>query len=312
MHETSKISTLGIGTWGLGGFKDFDPSIDRAEQVEAVAYTFNKGVNYAETTLWYANGVAAEILAEGLRASDKNRSDVFISQALYEYDHPTLITFKDEVSRFQEILGSEYCDALTISMKGFLRYGFDDVCVWLEEELSSRRTRYINVTNADKTFLSRLFERFGTKLFGHELHFNFEIREMEDLGILATGTSLGIRTIVAQPLRRNRTALRNWEVLTTLAKTHEATQNQILLAWIIHHGYLPLIKSNQKDHIDENLAAEKVQLSVEDMQLLDEWRPDYTSPEIDWLGTGTGVKPDQLANEFDRLYDLQHLTEESA
>jgi 2,5-diketo-D-gluconate reductase A len=304
--DTKNLSKLGLGTWGFGGFKDFDPSADIQKQTEAIAHTLNHGINYVETTLWYAQGQTAEILAEGIKKSGVSRKDIFISQGLYHYDHQTLRTLKQEVGKFHHLLDTNYSDVLLLLMKGFNKYGFEPVCNWLQEELDAGRARYVGVSNADKKLLPKLYNRFGSKLFCHELHVNYEVRNMEDLGIIAEADKLGIRNVIAQPLRRNRTAAHNWPLLVELAEKYGVDQNQVILAWMIARNFLPLIKSESVAHIDKNLAAQDIILSGADIARLNSWRPDYIYPKIDWSETGEGISPDQLANVFDAEYAKQH------
>ena len=62
------------------------------------------------------------------------------------------------------------------------------------------------------------------------------------------------------------------------------------------------MKSEIKEHIDENLAAFDFQIEREDLKRLDEFRiPGYKSPPIDWYDTGGGIKIHQLPNIIDTL-----------
>ncbi len=298
--DIRKISKL-----GLGGLKDFDPSINQQQQIEAVTYTLNQGVSYAEVTMWYSEGHAAEILAQSIAASKKDREEIFLSQAIYEYDHPTFETIDNELIDLHHIFETDYSDAITLPMNSFNKYGFDKVCNWLDKKIINGQTRYVSTTNADKEFLELLHKRFGDKLFAHEVHINFEIREMERLKIIATADKFGVRNVIAQPLRRNRTALHEWPLLTEIAKKYNATQNQIILAWMVARNFLPLIKSTNTKHINENLGALEILLEDSGIVRINNWLPNYKLPEIDWHNTGVGVTPHQLANVFDDDYKEQ-------
>lgn len=302
----NSLSKIGVGTWGLGGFQHHDSSIDKAEQVDAVAYTLKQGLNYIETTLWYSEGQAAEILASAIRKSGINREKLFISQALYDYDHKSMESLATEVEKFHKIIGTNYSDALLVNIPAFTRFGFEAVCDALENQLNQKKTRFVSVTNADNEILGKMHDRFGEHMFGHELHVDFEVRVLDDLGIVKTGENMGIKNVVAQPLRRNRTAQHNWSLLNQLAAKYSATQNQIVLAWLIQRHFLPLVKSTNKAHIDENINAMHIKLSADDMESINKWRPKITWPSIDWECTGDGVLVHQLANVFDEEYEKQN------
>jgi len=107
-------------------------------------------------------------------------------------------------------------------------------------------------------------------------------------------------------LRRNRTAMHNWKLLSDLSKKYDKTQNQIILNWTSSKGFLPLVKSENISHIDENLSAFDFNIEDEDLRDMNNWRPlGYKSPDIDWRMSGKGVAPHQLPNIFDSEYEKQ-------
>ncbi|HLC91579.1 MAG TPA: aldo/keto reductase [Candidatus Saccharimonadales bacterium] len=305
MLDIDKISKLGLGTWGLGGFARFDSDIDTKKQQTAVAYTLSKGINYVETTLWYSEGHAAQILADAIQESGVVREQIFISQAIYEYDQTTLESFSSEMGIFHKLLRTDYSDAVLVTMPGAKKFGVEKVFDWMDNLLNQGLTRYVSVTNANLEFLKLMQRRFGDKLFGHELHVNFEIRVMEELGIVKFADEHKIKNIIAQPLRRNRTAAHNWPLLKELADKYAYSQNQIILAWMMSRGFLPLVKSEKTEHIDENLHVLDITIDPGDVEKINAWRPDYRVPEIDWNKSGKGVDAAQLANVFDEEYERQ-------
>ena len=110
-----------------------------------------------------------------------------------------------------------------------------------------------------------------------------------------------------QPLRRNRTAIRNWPILTGLSGKYKKTQNQIVLNWLKWKGFKPLVKSESKSHIDENLAAFDFVMEKADYISIDKFRvPNYKTPDIDWWQEGTGdEKIHMLPNVFDERYPAE-------
>ncbi|MFC1790809.1 hypothetical protein ACFLZP_05010 [Patescibacteria group bacterium] len=48
MVKKSALFPIGIGTWGVGGFAQKDPQVDRKKQQEAIVYMFNSGMNFVE------------------------------------------------------------------------------------------------------------------------------------------------------------------------------------------------------------------------------------------------------------------------
>lgn len=306
MINKSDLFPIGIGTWGIGGFAEKDSGIDAKKQKEAITYMFNRGMNFVEANLWYSQGSSAEILASALKDSKKKRDDVFICQAIYLKNGGGMEEAEGEVDKALKLFETNYIDSVQFSQSVFLEYEFDEITNFFENLFKNKKIRYTSITNEDLDLLRRYHKHFGERLFSHEVCFNLEVKENEKLGIIPYAKKNNILTVVYQPLRRNRTAQRNWPLLAELSKKYNVTQNQILLSWIASKGYLPLTKSENISHIDEHLASLEIKLKPEDIKELNDFTPPgYTSPEIDWDKSRGGVRMDQLSNIFDEEYGKQ-------
>lgn len=294
--------------WGIGGLDKRNPDNNDEGQVEAIAYAFSKGLNFFETVLWYAEGWAAKLAAQALKKSGKKRDEIFISQGIYQYKLADLAGAEKEVEDFEEIFQTEYVDTMLFPLGAYQKFGQRESIEFFHKMLDLKKTRSVSVTNANLPLLKTLHKEFGDKLFSHELTYSFEIRENDNLGIIGFANGHGMLNVVFQPLRRNRTAVHNWSLLTELAAKYHKTQNQIIINWIVSRGFLPLNKSENTKHIDENLAALEFVMDKNDLNHLTSFRvPGYRSPKIDWNGSGDGVPVFMLPNVFDDEYKKQIL-----
>lgn len=303
MLAVDNISKLGFGTWGIGGFAEPDPDNDDARDIAGIKYWLSKGINYVEAPLWYAKGKTAELVAQAIRESGVPREQLFIVFTVHAYQLPGPREIQTEYERFCKMFDTDYADALKMSMGGIKQWGTDKTFKVVENFLAAGKARYFNLSNADLSFLRQTHKRFGDQLFGHELHLNFEIRVNDDLGVVAFADQHHIRNIIAQPIRRNRTAAHNWPLLVELSKKYRTSQNQVVIAWLVANDMLPIPKSTNPQHIDELIGSLDIQLTGKDIARLNAWRPTgYTPPRIDWARTldpANGVAIDQLANVFD-------------
>lgn len=306
MVAPERISKIGIGTWGIGGFAEADPNNNDAADIAGLQRWFIRGANYIEVPLWYADGRTAELVATAIHHMSMARRDLFIVMTVYSYGLTGVQDIAGEFGRFKALFNTDYADAIQLAMPSVLEWGEEATWQEVERMLQAGQVRYLNLTNANLEFLQRAHQRFGDTLFAHEIHLNFEIRINDDLGISQYADQNHIRNVIAQPIRRNRTAARKWPLLVELAAAYGATQNQIILAWLVARGMLPIPKAVTPDHVDELLGALSFTLKPEDIQRINEWRPPgYTSPPIDWrrtLDPTNGVAIDQLANVFDNTY----------
>ena len=59
--------------------------------------------------------------------------------------------------------------------------------------------------------------------------------------------------------------------LDQIAHKHDASHMQIAIAWLLHHSpvILPIPGTSSVKHLEENMAAEQIQLDADDMAALD-------------------------------------------
>jgi len=303
MINKKDLSKTGIGTWGIGGFMEVYPNNDDERQINSLAYTLAKGVNYIETVYMYAQGKAIDLLSQAVKDSKINREKIFITLSIYENDAKNINEVKERVFDFLKKFNTDYVDSVQFSMGLVKILGLDSVQKLIEDLIEKRKIRFTSLTNSNLEFLKQYHQIFGDKLFAHECVYNFEIRENEKLGITEYCKQNNILNIIFQPLRRNRTANRNWRILVELAKKYNKTQNQIILNWIVSKGFLPLIKSTSKSHINENLNSFDFTILEEDFDKLNNFViPNYKFPKINWENNGEGIEIDQLPNVFDNIY----------
>lgn len=298
------LSEFGIGAWGIGGFAKRDPSVDEEKQVEALAYSLRKGMNFIEVNFWNSEGYSVEIIRKAVRESGVPREKIFIIQVIYDYNLDTLKDAEAEFNLCLKEFETSWVDSLEFTLPTFQKWKFENIVKLVEKYLSEGKIRYTSLTNSNLEYLKKYHQIFKDKLFSHELCYNFEIRVNEDFGITGYALENDIINIPYQPLRRNRTAKRNWPLLVELSRKHQKTQNQIILNWFISKGFHPLIKSETIAHIDENLGALEFTMEKGDLQKLNAFRvPGCKIPEIDWWQTDSGgEKIHMLPNVFDDLY----------
>jgi diketogulonate reductase-like aldo/keto reductase len=301
-----KLSKMGIGTWGIGGFMEADQNNDDEKQIDALAYILNKGINYVETVYMYAKGKAVELLSQSYKKSGVERQSLFVTLSVYQKDAKSVQEVENRVNDFLKTFGTDYVDSVQFTMGLVRDIGTDNIKKVVDKLVSSGKSKYTSLTNSSPEFLKIYHEIFGNKLFAHEGVFNFEVRENEKCGLTDYSKQNNIINVVFQPLRRNMTAKRNWPILVELSKKYNKTQNQIILNWIVSKGFFPLVKSSTKEHIDENLASFDFEIEANDLMRLNEFEiPGYKSPEIDWHDTGKGIKIHQLPNIWDEEYSKQ-------
>lgn len=307
MITRSNLSKIGIGSWGIGGFAEADQISNEQELVSSIAYQLSKGTNFVTSNLWNAQGKSAEIISKAIKESDIQRKELFLLQSIYHYNNPTLDDCKREIDKFLHVFEIDTIDSVQVLLPMIKIYGFDKLLNFLNNYLDQGIIRYVSASNFNLEYLKKFKDSFGDKLFSHELHYSFEIRDNADLGIIKYGIDQNIINVPYQPLRRNRTAMMKWRILEQLAQKYGKRTNQIIIRWMTSRGMHPIIKSTTITHIDENLSATLFQMEEADLLTLDNFRPPHYLPKkIDWWLEGTDPKLSAYMGLLPNLFDEEY------
>jgi len=104
-------------------------------------------------------------------------------------------------------------------------------------------------------------------IVANQMEYNVLYKDEVDDAFKEYCSKNNIQIVAYQPVKRR-------EVLTDktikeIADAHNASAAQIALAWLIAQDALPIPKSTNKHHIDENVAAVGIRLSPEEIAKLD-------------------------------------------
>lgn len=283
-----ELFPIGIGTWKID-YENFNNDID------ALVHSYNNGQNYLSLYMLYNNGEVVRQMKSFIDRVDREK--LFINANL----EPTIEKIEDvekQLNEYLDILNISYVDSLQIHGNFVSKLPLVQVYKEIKRLADIGKVRYIGISNVNLEQLKEVSEEVKIDFF--EGVYNLECKIYEDNKVLEYCKENGIQFICYQPLRRNRTAMRNYGVLVELAEKYNKTQNQIIINWIVKEkNILPLIKCTDINRINENLSAINFTMETADYKKLNEFRnKDFDNIEIDWYCKG-GVTIDQLVNQFE-------------
>lgn len=301
----TELSQIGIGSYGIGGRghrnMPITEKVDDSVYVEAVAHTLDQGSNFTEIALGYGHGQSLALFKAGLDQSGKTREDVFFTHSLYPRDLPTLDVITEDIASFHKVMDTGYADSTLVTQSLILKFGEGTIYPLLHALLETGKSRFVSLSNASPEWIRKFKKEFGDKFFAHEGHLSFEVRALQEKGVFDVCEELGVENIIWRPLRRNKTIERNWQMLTELADKYQKTQNQIILNWMCHRGYRPMVFSTNNTHIDENLSSTDFRMTQKEYEKLNEFRPSsYDPPAVNWENPSIDDDIVRLVNEFDQ------------
>lgn len=298
------LSRIGIGSFGIGGRGHRDVALTEKREdkvyIDALIYTLQKGINFTEIALGYGHGNALRLFKQAVDKSSIGRKDIFLTHSLYTRDFPFLDVAKEDIDSFYKIMETNYADSTLITQSLVIKFGEKAIYTLLHNLLNSGKTRYVSLSNASPDFIKSFKQEFGDTFYAHEGHLSFEVRTLQDKGVFQTCDELGIKNIIWRPLGRNKTLGRNWKLLIDLANKYKKTQSQVILNWICHLDYSPMVLSLNPRHIDENIESTEFAMSGEDYKKMTDFRPsNYNLPEVHWNTLRTDDDIVALVNGFD-------------
>jgi len=267
------------------------------------------GINFFDTADLYSDGVSEEVTGRALKDFAR-RDEVVLATKVYfpRGEGPnqrglSRVHIMNAIDASLKRLGTDYVDLYQIHRWDYAT-PIEETLEALHDVVKAGKARYIGASSmyawqfAKALYLADLhgWTRFVSMQNHYNLVYREEEREMiplcreEKIGIipwspLARGFLTGNRTREThQPTTRSRTDALAQEMYyqdtdfdvvdrgKELARRHDVTPAQIALAWLLRQPGLtaPIIGASKMPHLEQAIAALEIQLSQEEIALLEE------------------------------------------
>ncbi len=246
LNNGVEIPQLGFGVFQV------PPEQTRAATLEALKV----GYRHIDTAEMYGN---EREVAEGIRESGIDRSEIFVTSKLNNGFHPRSMAL-DAFDRSLAVMKFDYLDLFLIHWP--LPAVGDFVETWnaLEEIYRSGRVRAIGVSNFKPHHLERLAA--GSSVVPAVNQIEIHPYFVQD-DVRAFDTAHGIATEAWSPIAQG--AVLDDPTVVRLPGVSTRTAAQVTLRWHIQRGDIVFPKSVTPERIAENFALFDFELSAEDM-----------------------------------------------
>ncbi len=288
MINLKDIFPLGIGTFRID-------LTQKESSMNALIDSFKLGQNYIDTSHLYENGKVMAFIGQFIKKVGRDK--LFITTKI-EPTVEKITDIEEQLNKYLEIMNIDYVDCLMLHSVIFTKLPLIETYKEMNRMVELGKTKSLGLSNSNLEQLKEINEQYPISIY--EGVYNLECKLNEDIGIIDYCKDNNIIFCAYQPLRRNRTANRNYPLLVELSEKYNKTQNQIILNWIIKHKKLNiLIKTTNSNRINENINSLNFEMDMEDYNKLDLFRAEeFDNIVIDWEGKG-GITVDQLANQFE-------------
>lgn len=258
-----QLPELGLGTWRMGGGFTPDHSGDDF-YTDIVRKAIDMGYSMIDTAEMYGSGNAEMIVGKAI-----GEKGAFIatkvSQSNLRYDD--VLRAAD---RSLERLGVGAIDLYQVHWPSD-KIPLGETMRAMEKLVDEGKIRYIGVSNFDAQLLDDARSCLSHEdVLTDQVSFSLVDRSPEyELMDYCREARVGI--IAYEPLARKKVfSGRQGKLLSSIAARYGKTSAQVALNWILCKGGLPIPKSSDPTHLEENLGACGWRLTEKDVRLLDD------------------------------------------
>jgi diketogulonate reductase-like aldo/keto reductase/sugar-specific transcriptional regulator TrmB len=274
--EHEKLSAIGMGTAGVGGYWDrMNPYANDTSDLDQMRHAISRGIHYIDTCLLYAEGHSVELVGRAIR--NIPRSELFINAKITR-PGGKLVSSPNEVieqcDRYLKLMKVDYVDQLQIHSKSSLAIPEEEVVQKIGELITAGKVRYWGVGNYKKDDLIRVQTYIKEPLFGNEIPYGVYARDYEKNGTIAYMRENNILTIAYFVVRNGGMRVDEFDeskLLVALGKKYGKKASQVSVNWAVHHPLtIALIKSTNGTHINENVGSVGWEMSEADYQAIEQ------------------------------------------
>jgi diketogulonate reductase-like aldo/keto reductase len=260
-----QIPVLGQGTWGIKSRKGKDyynswkSSLRRGIEL---------GMNHIDTAEVYGFGTSEKIVGELI--SEYNRDDLFVTSKLFPM-HMSFRTMKKAAAKSLKRLGINNFDLYLIHWPSPFSSREKQMKI-LDHLVKEGKTRYVGVSNFSVEQFKEGLSFLNTDLVTNQLPANIT-KQKHISESLPYYQENGVTLTAYSPLGHRGFSNLKGELkdkLNSIAKTHNATIQQIAIAWLINHkNVISIPKAFKIEHVKANAKAAEITLTEDELRLIE-------------------------------------------
>jgi len=264
------VHRLGYGAMRLTGDDIIGPPADEAAARDVLERAVDLGVDLVDTADSYGPGVSERLIGEMLGDTD----DVLVATKgglLRNADGDWLPHGDPDYLRNAVLCSLDRLRTETIDLYQLHRPDpdtpFEDSVTALAELQDDGLVRHVGLSNVSVEQLDTAREIVDVATVQNE----YNVGNREDEAVLAACEEYGIGFIPWFPLGAGDLGEKA-EAVASVADAHDATPQQIALAWLLEHSpvTLPIPGTSSVDHLEANVAAAAIDLTDDQYRRLAE------------------------------------------
>lgn len=271
IQNTFQMPKLGIGTWEMGGRQNPDPSDDK-KFVQAIRFALENGIRHIDTAEMYGDGHTEELVAHAIKGFERENLLITSKVSGENLGYKALLNAAESSLKR---LNTAYLDLYLLHWPN-PEVPLSESMKAINKLLKKGLIRNFGLSNFPVDLVQEVMQLTDAPIITNQLEYNLFTRnngrltEEVESAIIPFCHENNICITAWRPvLKGAKNALQQPQILN-IAENHSATPMQIALAWLLNKPLMLAIpKMTSEKHILENIAAASIQLSEEEMQILD-------------------------------------------
>lgn len=255
--DGTQVPAIGQGTWHMGESRS-----ERKREVAALRQGLELGLKLIDSAEMYAEGGAEEVVGEAIAGL---REQVFLVSKVYPWNasrRGTALACESSLRR----LGTDHLDLYLLHWRG--EHPLEETVEAFERLREQGKIARWGVSNLDLDDLHEL----PAGCAANQVLYNPEARGVE-FGLLPFLQQQGVPLMAYCPVGQGGKLLRN-AALLEVARRYAASPAQVALAWALRQdGVMVIPKAVDPLHIRQNAEAHRLELSDDDLALIDQRFP---------------------------------------
>ncbi|MBA0191038.1 aldo/keto reductase [Pectobacterium carotovorum] len=267
--DDTRVPAIGQGTWYMG-----EDARMKAQEVTALQAGIDLGLTLIDTAEMYAEGRAEDVVGDAIRG---RRDSVYLVSKVYPHNVGGEKAIQ-ACERSLKRLKTERIDLYLLHWRGGIP--LVDTIAAMERLQQAGKIGQWGVSNLDLEDMQELWSlNGGQRCMTNQVLYHLASRGIE-FDLLPWCQQQQLPVMAYCPLAqagRLREGLFSHPVVNRIAREHNITPAQLLLAWVIRQpGVIAIPKASSVKHVQENAKALDVVLSEEDFGQLDQAFPPPT------------------------------------
>ncbi|MCL6605204.1 MAG: aldo/keto reductase [Paenibacillus sp.] len=263
LADGATVPRIGQGTWNMG-----NSASAREAEISALRLGIELGMDLIDTAEMYGDGKTELLVGEAIKGM---REDVFLVSKVYPHNAgqgKIVNSCEESLKR----LGTDYLDLYLLHWRGNIP--LEETVEGMEQLVTQGKIARWGVSNLDTEDMKELTRiSGGTRCVTNQVLYHLGSRGIE-YDLLPWQRSRKMPIMAYSPLAQAgslRKGLVENTIVQEIAKEHNASPLQIMLAWTTREGDVMAIpKASSREHVLENASARLIQLTADEHWRLDD------------------------------------------